>query len=191
MTLLLLWIHEIRVLYRSSLGVQVTITIMKNLAAHALTGCDTVSSFSGKVKILFWKGWHHSMEPWTIALGETGDVATIVQTCLSFVSLLYNYENETDLSLMRADIFRNKLKGNRHLARKLLSMPTILPSFEAHCLRAHFQVSLWKAAGQSTYPAIDPLQYGWEISGTTLLPKKCPEDQQPTPKLSKMHLGTN
>jgi len=37
-----------------------------------------------------------------------------------------------------------------------------MAAFKLHCQCAHFQTALWKAAGMSLPPDLNPLKYGWE-----------------------------
>jgi hypothetical protein len=67
------------------------------------------------------------------------------------------------LTSIRADLFKRKIAGKRHIPPKLKSLPPTMAAFQLHCQRTHFQTALWKAASMSTPPDLDPLQYGWEI----------------------------
>lgn len=155
--------------------------IMPNLlCAHAFTGCDTVSSFSGIGKLTVLKklvSFNGSMRLGDLSV-EKDD---IIQPCLQFASMLYSHDQGADLATLRAEIFRRKIKGRRHIALKLNSLPPTMTSFEAHCLRAHHQVALWKAAGLPTTPDISPLNCGWELCGSALIPQHGLQGQLPAP----------
>ena len=132
------------------------------LAGHALTGCDTVSSFCGigkatvLKKLKAFKG--------LLKLGELSvPMDDILKSCLEFTTMLYNQDLGNTLNNMRAEIFKRKIAGKRHVAPKLCNLPPTMSSFEAHCKRAHFQAAMWKAAGSPTTPDITPLDLGWEV----------------------------
>lgn len=153
--------------------------IMPNiLAAHALTGCDTVSSFAGVGKATAFK----RLKTFN-GLLKLGDLSAtkeeITESCLQFTSMLYNHEKVNDLNMLRAEIFRRKIAGKRHVAPKLCNLPPTMDSFEAHCQRAHYQVALWKAAGLASPPKICPLECGWEVKGSVLHPQYSLQGQMP------------
>ena len=133
------------------------------LGAHALSGSDTVSSFVGIGKATVWKRLMTFTD--SLCLGDLLDEVT--DSYLRFVATLYGKEQGTSLNSMRADIFKRKIAGKRHVPPKLSSLPPTMAAFRLHCQRAHFQIALWKAAGMSSPPDLDPLQYGWEMNGPT------------------------
>ena len=153
--------------------------IMPNLlAAHALTGCDTVSSFSGIGKASVLK----TLKKFNgqLKLGNlTTSTAEVTESCLQFVCLLYGEESAISLNTVRANCFKTKIAGKRHLPPKLSSLPPTMAPF--HCQRASYQVALWDAAGGPTPPHLDPLNYGYEVKQSTLCPIFGLESQRPAP----------
>ena len=85
------------------------------LAGHALTGCDTASSFCGIGKptvlkeLKAFKG--------LLKLGEFSvPVDDILKSCLEFTTMLCNQDLGNTLNNMRAEIFKRKIAGKRHVA---------------------------------------------------------------------------
>ena len=150
------------------------------LPAHALTGCDTVSSFSGIGKTTVVK----KLETFSgeLKLGRmSAPFHEIHESCLQLTRLLYGEETEANLNTIRANIFRRKIAGKRHIPPKLSSLPPTMASFQAHVKRAHLQAALWQAAGEPSPPELDPVDYGWELHQSTLRPALGLDDQLPAP----------
>ncbi|KAL8571528.1 hypothetical protein ACOMHN_056823 [Nucella lapillus] len=155
--------------------------IMPNLlAAHALTGCDTVSSFSGIGKASVLKTLTKFSGQFKLG-NLTASAEEVTESCLQFVCLLYGEESAISLNTVRANCFKRKILGKRHLAPKLSSLPPTMAPFHAHCQRANYQVALWEAAGEPTPPHLDPLNYGYEVKQSTLCPAFGLENQLPAP----------
>lgn len=156
-------------------------TIMPNLlAAHALTGCDTVSSFAGIGKMTVLK----KLEVFSgeLKLGKMSvPFQEISESCLQFTNLLYGDESGANLNTVRANIFRKRIAGKRHIPPKLSSLPPTMASFQAHIKRAHFQAVLWQAAGEPSPPDLDPVEYGWQLHQLTLRPALGLDAQLPAP----------
>ena len=150
------------------------------LAAHALTGCDTVSSFAGIGKLTVMK----KLEAFQGEI-KLGCLSTpfneVLKSCLKFTALLYGDDSEADLNTIRANCFKKKIAGKRHITPKLSSLPPTMTSFEEHVKRAHFQTALWKAAKEPSQPELDPLDHGWEIHQSSLRPVFGLKDRLPAP----------
>ena len=145
--------------------------IMPNIiAAHALTGCDTVSSFARISKTPVLKKLHTHTP--TLRLGDLSSTQhDITESCTQFVCVMYNQEQGATLSEMRASIFTKRLAGKRHIPPKMFSLPPTRAGFLPHCQRAHYQAAIWKAAGMpSPPPGLNPLDCGWYEQGTILQP---------------------
>jgi len=150
------------------------------LGVHALSGCDTVSSFAGIGKATVFKRLMTFTD--NLRLGDqSASLDEVTESCLRFVATLYGKEQETSLNSMRANIFKRKIAGQRHIPPKLSSLPPTIAAFKLHCQRAHFQTALWKAAGMSSPPNLDPLQHGWEMNGSELRPVFTPPGQLAAP----------
>ncbi len=145
-------------------------TVIPNLlGAHALSGCDTVSSLAGFGKATVFK----KLAAFTDCLcfgDQLASLEEVTESCLRFVATLYGREQGTSLNSMCADIFKKTIAGKCHTPPKLSSLSPTMAAFKLHCQRAHFQTALWKAADMSSPPDLDPLQYGWEMNGPELQP---------------------
>ena len=144
--------------------------IMPNiLAAHALTGCDTVSSLAGIGKPTVLKKLETFRE--TLKLGEPSDsLDEVVDSCLKYVATLYEQKYGEPLDTMRSVIFTRKTGGKRHVAPKLSSLPPTTAAFKLHCARAHYQTMLWKSAGVPSPSHLHPQEFGWEKKSSLLQP---------------------
>ena len=139
------------------------------LGAHALSGCDTVSSFVGIGKATVLKKLMTFTD--SLSLGDpSASLDKVIDSSVKFVATLYGKEHGASLNSMRADIFKRKIAWKRHVPPKLSSLPPTMAAFRLHCQRAHFQTALWKAAGMPSLPDLDPLQCGWEMNGSKLQP---------------------
>ena len=97
------------------------------------------------------------------------------------MATLYVRKQRTSLNSVRADIFKKKIAGKHHIPPKLSSLPPTMAAFKLNCQCAPFQTALWKAAGMSSPPHLDPLQYGWEMNGSELRPVYTPSGQLAAP----------
>ena len=80
-----------------------------------------------------------------------------LKSCPKFTALLYGDDSEADLNTIRANCFKKKIAGKRHITPKFSSLPPTMTSFEEHVKRAHFQTALRKAAKEPSQPELDPL----------------------------------
>lgn len=155
--------------------------IMPNLlVAHAMTGCDTVSSFAGIGKTTVLKKL--KVFSGEIKLGQmSAPFQEISESCLHFTGLLYGDESGANLNTVRANIFKERIAGKRHIPPKLSSLPPTMASFQAHIKRAHFQAVLWQSAGEPSPPELNPVDFGWQLYQSTLCPALGLDDQLPAP----------
>ena len=139
------------------------------LAAHALTGCDSVSSLAGIGKAKMF----NKLQKFTDSL-DLGDPSSspedVISSCLKFVAMLYGQEPEMPLNTMRSTIFMKKIAGKRHSPPVLSHLPPTMAGFTPHCQRAHYQTILWKSAALPSPPDLNPLHYGWQLKSSVLLP---------------------
>ena len=104
------------------------------LGFHALTGCDTTSSFSGIGKKTCWKQYLEAPK-----LLQSIGRGLNLQEVEEFVFRLYGgcIETETvDIDLKRFNLFSKARKG-------LELLPPTKDAFELHCLRADYQAKIW------------------------------------------------
>ena len=155
--------------------------VMPNLLAmHALTGCDSVSSFSGIGKTTALKQLQSFANP--IELGNPSTpLDEVVNSCLPYVCHLYRQQSCDSLNTIRTNIFTRQIAGKRHSPPKLSSLPPTMPAFKLHCARAHYQAVLWNSAGMFSPPELDPLEFGWEKRYSLLQPVHLPDGQAVIP----------
>jgi len=88
------------------------------LGAHAQTGCDTVSSFSGIGKATVLRKL--TSFPDQLLLGNlTVSTEQVTDSCMQFVTSLYNEMPVDTLNSMRVAMFTAKIAGKRHAPPKL------------------------------------------------------------------------
>ena len=126
---------------------------------HALTGCDTVSSFNGHGKKTAWAVWAvfpeltHALLK--VSVAPTDIPRDVLATIERFIILLYDRTSTcTDI-----DTARRKLFAKRHNAQLI---PPTKAALEEHVKRALFQgAHVW---GQMLLPAPklpSPCRWGW------------------------------
>ena len=112
---------------------EVVKTHIKILAAHALTGCDTVSSFAGVGKTTVLKKLKTFTD--TLNLSDSSIPSDdVLDPSLRFVVTFYGQTyGEEPLDNMRASIFTPKISGKRHVSPKLSTLPPTMAAFIPHC----------------------------------------------------------
>lgn len=148
------------------------------MAAHGLTGCDTVAKLhgigKGTVVNKLKEGYtfHH--------LGNLDStVKDIVEEATKFIGACYGSKTKDDLSEIRVETWSKKMgKKNITAAPELKSLPPTSEAFKENVLRAHIQVAVWKSAREQDPPSLDPTKYGWSREETTktLTPRTLPPD---------------
>ena len=145
------------------------------LGFHALTGCDTTSSFAGFGKRKCWKVYEenpnllHSLSGYE----STSNVE-------EFVCRLYGAPNpQAGVNKCRLDLFE---KGNKDLEK----LPPTNNALILHVSRAHYQAKVWQQANVSWQTIGSPSQTsGWEVSENKL---RIMWATQPSIPLSRVHL---
>ena len=154
------------------------------LAAHALTGCDTVASYYGigkgkALKVL--KMGKLSLQ----LLGDTcipmDHYGKMVEEAARFLLACYNLSEATDLTAARKLAWRTKIARSISEPPKLYSLPPTSEAFHQNALRAHLQVAIWKNALDPNPPRLQPEQHGWSRVGTMLSPTVVAEGTFLTP----------
>ena len=131
------------------------------LAAHALTGCDTTSSFYfiGKNKV--YAALKIMSDEELNLLAEINDLSIVSAQEIISIFVSYLYDPKKKSKAIRTDI--NSLRY--HLAiEKNVSIDKIPPSKPAmfkHILRALWQVNEWKQATHSIIISKDIQRFGW------------------------------
>ena len=132
------------------------------LGFHALTGCDTTSSFHGIGKKSCWKTYCEA--PTLLAgVGRDGDASSVAR----YLCGLYgcSKEHEPDINTCRYRLFMK--------ARKSLEMlPPTADALELHVKRAYYQAKLWINADIANSQVDTPLSSeGWHDQDGVLVPK--------------------
>ena len=138
------------------------------LAAHVLSGCDTVSSLWGIGKgtvLQVLKSRKKSLSK----LGNTEESNDdVMLQCISFIASCYGYHNETNMTSLRYHVWTNKMSNNKLTsAPKLRVLPPTSEAFEHHVHRVHLQAAIWRGALETDPPDLRPLQYGWTMNAET------------------------
>ena len=127
---------------------------------HAFTGCDTVSSFSGRGKKTAWNTWTVYPDVTTafeeLQMMQTEISEATMKTLERFVVLLYDRTSD----IMSVNDSRKNL-----FTLKSRSIENILPTQEAlrqHIKRAVYQANCWGKALISEQDLPDPANWGWE-----------------------------
>ena len=138
---------------------------------HALSGCDTVSCFSGKGKKSAWQAWSAYPDV-TTAFAELGKCdgeheisANTVSLLERFAVVMYDRTSElSDLNSCRRQLFTKK-------CRSLELLPPTSDAFLLHVKRAVLQgVHVW---GQSLHrhpQPVCPSKWGWIKEDTQWIP---------------------
>lgn len=142
------------------------------LAAHGLTGCDTVGAYHGIGKGVALR----VMKTNNFSLNHLGDTAKslpdIIPQSTSFMLACYNQTGSQSMTEARHKIWVSKVSRSTASAPKLQTLPPTTEAFKENVARAHLQVAIWKNALDATPPAMNPTDYGWTKAGDTesLLP---------------------
>ncbi len=132
---------------------------------HALTGCDTVSSFCGRGKKTAWNTWKVFPEA-TQAFEELQQVNTNISesamaTVERFVVLLYDRTSDIlNVNDSRKHLFIQK-------ARSLENLPPTQEALKQHTRRAIYQAYCWNRALLAQQELPNPADWGWKKENST------------------------
>lgn len=126
------------------------------IGLHAFTGCDAVSSFSGKGKKTVYQLLKKSeicREAMT-ALGASFVVdEKLIKLCERFTCLLYGYEG-TDINIARFKAFISRAGATQ-------MMPPCHNSLIYHIQRANYVAAIWRNAHLPKISQPSPTDHGW------------------------------
>ena len=129
------------------------------MSFHALTGCDTVSSFSGYGNKKCWKIFQRQPDSVT-SIGRNGELDLIEQ----FVCRLYGVPTQTDVNQARLHLF---VKGRKELDM----LPPTRDALDLHCKRANYQARIWLQADQEQIIVPPPTDtFAWTKETSMLSP---------------------
>lgn len=163
--------------------VDIRATVEKNksiiptmLAAHALTGCDTVSACFGigkgtMLKVL--KSGH----PLNVLGNVDAAWPDVMEQATQFMAACYGQRKSNSMSEVRIGVWRARTgRPGSTTTPKLCSLPPTTEAFVENVKRAHLQTCIWKNALELDPPNLDPTNYGWikEDSTKSLLPTTVP-----------------
>ena len=152
------------------------------MAAHALTGCDTVARMNGIGKVTAINQLNKGAI--ITLLGDIeSNIDDVVLEATTFIAKCYGKEGE-NMSDVRFAVWKSKV-GSKTV-RKMPKLHSLLPTTEAfteNVKRAHFQACIWKSALQPDPPNFDVERFGWKKDkGTkTLSPITIPDWKGPAP----------
>lgn len=153
------------------------------LAAHGLTGCDTVATYHGIGKAVAVKVLRSGI----LSLSKLGDISLSVKDTLAqstrFMLSCYGHPECASLTDARQKIWSQKVSRSIGAAPKLQSLPPTNEAFVENVARAHLQVSIWKQATALNPPNMDPLTHGWtrRDGSTSLTPTTVADNVLPAP----------
>lgn len=143
------------------------------LAAHALTGCDTVASYYGigkgkALKVLRMGKCSLSL------LGDTSipmdQYGKVIEEAGRFLLACYNLSGAADLTAARKMAWRTKIARSISEPPRLCLLPPTSEAFHQNAVWAHLQVATWKDSLDPNPPTLQPSQHGWTCVGTMLSP---------------------
>ena len=127
---------------------------------HALSGCDTVSSFSGRGKKTAWDTWLRfpevtkAFEAIMMMPSEINDA--VLSVLERFVVLLYERTSGlTRVNDARKHVFAQKSRG-------IENIPTTQAALVEHIKRACYQANIWNQALILTPQLPCPSKWGWK-----------------------------
>ncbi len=135
------------------------------LAAHALTGCDSVSYPFRKGKASAITVIENNPDLQVSILGDAqAELDDVLRVGRQFVCRLYGSKIDVSMSNLRHKIFTSKSS-----MPPLKAFPPTDDALDCHILRSHLQCILWKAADLNEPPTIDFTKYGWFIGSKGIL----------------------
>ena len=148
-------------------------------AFHSITGCDTVSSFSGIGKKSSFSCLKNNIDKF-IDIFEFGDSPELsldcdaVEASIKFVCLLYDSKFDgADINSLRHRLFTRKNTCGEKL-------PPTLDALTFHLRRANYQCYIWKSACSAILNLPSPVGNGWIMENDILKQELMIHDAVPT-----------
>ncbi|KAG0723713.1 hypothetical protein GWK47_042084 [Chionoecetes opilio] len=145
------------------------------LAAHALSGCDTVACCFGIGKSTVLKVVRSGL---LSLLGQSdAPLPSVIQQATKFMTACYGQNNSDTMSNARLSAWAAKTDKGYTSTPKLCSLPPTSETFEENVKRAHHQASIWRAVKDADPPELDVEKYGWKKDETnrSLVPTTVPD----------------
>ena len=160
------------------------IIVPQLLAAHGLTGCDTVVYMFGVGKATVLK----VLLAGKLLFYKLGDPVAIVEEVIEeetkFVGACYGSKTLESISKVRYHIWAKRTSSKKITTTpRLNSLPPTSESLADNIKRAHIQTSIWKAAMKQDPPRLDHSDFGWSKDEVTksLLPVTTPTNTAAAP----------
>lgn len=161
------------------------------LAAHALSGCDTVPQMFGfaKKKVLNLLKSERGSEI-CLGLKDLGNIdvqipwSTIEESGINFVRALFGQKETKSLSDIRYEKWMEKVKNEAmDSPSKLRYLPPTKDALGLNIKRAHFQCSIWKNVTLENAAQLRPEDFGWtkDTVNECLDPTPLPQDRAVAP----------
>ena len=143
------------------------------LAAHTLTGCDTVAYIFGVRKECK-------------NLDKLGDSVAIVEEVIEeatkFVDACCGSKTQESISKVRYHIWAKRTSSKKITKTlRLKSLPPTSESLAENIKSAHIQTYIWKAAMKQYPPCLDPTDFGWYEVTKSLSPVTTPTNTATVP----------
>ena len=132
---------------------------------HALTGCDTASTFvgKGKKKALKMVKENQDMREKLQGIRETvPPSAEVIRKVESFVSTLYSGNDKDGVNEVRYKMFCRSKNIQSY------QLPPTKSALTEHIKRTNYQTYLWKNALESSIEDLQPDGQGWHLTGGQL-----------------------
>ncbi len=148
------------------------------LAAHGLTGCDTVATYFGIGKAAVLRVLASGVHALTYVVDTSRILSEITAQATPFILASYGQTKCTSLTGAHQKMWAMKVGQCMAAAPKLASLPPTNEAFNENVARAHLQVAVWRNALQPDPPAIEPIAYGWSLEegSKTLIPTTLPSE---------------
>ena len=153
------------------------------LAAHALTGCDTVATLNGIGKVTMLKMLQKGMKIERLG-NRSANFQDVLSEATKFVASCYGKSSQDQMSEVRYEVWLHRMSNkSSKQAVKLKSLPPTTVCFAENVKRAHLQSCIWKSALNADPPELDPTEHGWykDLKNKVLVPIGIPKNQQPAP----------
>lgn len=136
---------------------------------HAMSGCDTTSSFYGLGKSKCYKTMESDekfIDAFTL-LGEHESISsTVAEVLEEYVCKLYGFKEEVSINEVRYKMFTSKKK-----IPDPQKLPPTLDALLLHLSRVNYQVYEWKRALDTTYCLLNPYENGWAMKDNLMVIK--------------------
>ena len=160
-----------------------TIVISDLLAAHAVSGCDTVAPCFGVGKATVIRVLKSKSCPLDLLGNANAPMSKVIEQATKFMAKCYGQSSCDSMTETRLTVWKNRV-GKAAKMPQLCSLPPTNESFEENVKRSHLQTVIWKSALDLEPPDLDPMLYGWskdEIA-KSFVPITVPKNTSLAPK---------